>query len=77
MLNSLIYMCEFPDGTVKEYSANVIATNIFAEADSNGNPTSLMYKIVDHRTTGEVVKLCDKYITSKNGTQRIRHTTAG
>ena len=77
MLNSLMYMCEFPDGTVKEYSANVIASNLFAEADSNGHDSVLLYKIVDHRSTGEAVKIGDKYITSKNGTKRLRQTTAG
>jgi hypothetical protein len=70
-------MCEFPDGTVKEYSANVIATNLFAESDSNGHSSLFMYKIIDHKSSGEAVKLCDKYITSKNGTRRIRQTTAG
>ena len=63
MLNSLMYMCEFPDGTVKKYSANVIALNLFADADSNGHSSLFMYKIVDHRLSGEAVKLCDKYIT--------------
>ena len=77
LLNTLKYMCEFPDGTVKEYSANVIATNLFAESDSNGHSSLFMYKIIDHKSSGEAVKLCDKYITSKNGTRRIRQTTAG
>ena len=34
MLNSLMYMCEFPGGTVKEYLANVIPSNLFSEANS-------------------------------------------
>ena len=77
MLNSLMYMCEFPDGSVKEYSANVIASNIFEEADSDGHASTFLHKIVDHRSSGEAVKICDKYIKSKNGTQRLRQTTAG
>ena len=72
-----MYMCEFPDGTVKEYSANVIASNLFAEADSNGHQSLSMYKIIDHRLSGEAVKLCDKYITLKNRTRQICQTTAG
>ena len=27
-LNSIVYDVEFPDGTVKEYSANVVAENM-------------------------------------------------
>ncbi len=29
LLNSLLYECKFDDGTVKEYVANTIASNIF------------------------------------------------
>ena len=53
LLNTLKYICEFPDGTVKEYSANVIATNLFAESDSNGHSSLFMYKIIDHKLSGE------------------------
>ena len=68
MLNSLMYMCEFPEGTVKEYSVNVIATNLFAEANTNGHVIVFLYKIGEHRLSGEAVKMDKKYITSKNGT---------
>ena len=77
MLNLLMYMCEFPEGTVKEYLDNVIASNLFAEADSNGHGSAFLYKIVDHRLSGEALKMCNKYITLKNGTQKNRQTTAG
>jgi hypothetical protein len=77
MSNSLKYMCEFPDGAIKEYLAIVIASNIFAEADSNGNSSTLLYKIIDQKLSGKAVITCDKYITSKNRTKRIRQTTVG
>ena len=38
MLNSLLYDVEFPDGQVKEYSANLIAENILTRVDHNGFP---------------------------------------
>ena len=62
---------------MKEYSANVIASDLFAEADSYGHASVFLYKIVEHRSSGEAVKMGNKYITSKNGTQQIRQTTAG
>ena len=37
ILNSLVYQCEFNDGTIKEYAANVIAENIYAQADTDGH----------------------------------------
>ena len=48
-LNSIIYDVEFPDGTVKEYSANVIAENMLTQVDSDGFTMTLMEGIVDHK----------------------------
>jgi hypothetical protein len=70
-------MCEFPDGTVKEFVANMIASNIFEESDADGHTNTLLYKIVDHKSSGEAVKMAHKYIVSRNGTKRIRQTTVG
>ena len=35
ILNTLVYKCEFDDGTIKEYAANVIASNIYEEGDAD------------------------------------------
>ena len=77
ILNTLRYMCELRDGTVKEFAANMIALNIFEESDADGHTNTLLYKIVDHKSLGEAVKMADKYIVSRNGTKRIRQTTVG
>ena len=37
ILNTMIYDVEFPDGEVQEYSANVIAENIYAQVDVEGH----------------------------------------
>ena len=47
-LNSIIYDVEFPDGQVKEYTANIIAENMLTQGDSDGMSTTLMEAIVDH-----------------------------
>jgi hypothetical protein len=36
LLNTLLYECEFDDGTTRVYSANTIASNIFMESDADG-----------------------------------------
>ena len=41
-LNSIIYDVEFPDGQIKEYSANMIAKNMLTQIDSEGMSTTLM-----------------------------------
>ena len=77
MLNTLVYECEFPDGSVKEYAANVIAENIFSEADPEGYRSRMLKGIVGHKSDGEAVKKADKYLTTKSGQQRLRQTTIG
>ena len=39
-LNSMIYDVEFPDGQIKEYSANMIAKNMLTQIDSEGMSTT-------------------------------------
>ena len=77
ILNTLVYECEFDDGTIKEYSANVIAFNIYEEGDADGFSSSILYQIIDHKSSGEAVKLEYKYITTRTGTRRLRATTVG
>jgi hypothetical protein len=72
-----VYECKFNDGTIKEYSANVIASNIYEEGDADGFSSSMLYQIIDHKSSGEAVKLEDKYITTRTGTRRLRETTVG
>ena len=79
LLNTLLYECEFNDGTTTEYAANKIASNIFLESDADGFSSSLLYHIVDHNCSGEAIRMADKYITitTKTGTKRMCQTTVG
>jgi hypothetical protein len=77
ILSTLVYECEFNDGTVKEYAENVIASNIYEEGDANGYSTSLLHQIVDHKASGDAIKMGDKYYITQTGTKWIRQTTVG
>ena len=77
LLNTLVYECVFDDGTTREYAANTIASNIFMESDADGFSSSFLYHIIDHKSSGEAIKMADKYITTKTGTRRLRQTTVG
>lgn len=78
VLNSVVYEVEFPDGQVKEYSANVIAENMLTQVDSEGFSTTLMEAIVDHRRDPAVAtSKDDKYVITKSGQKRLRKTTVG
>jgi hypothetical protein len=76
-LNSLLYEYKFDDGTVKEYGANTIVSYIFIESDEDGFSSSILYHIVDHKSSEEAVKMADKYFLTSNGTKRMRQTMQG
>ena len=78
MLNSIVYDVEFPDGTIREYSANLIAENMLTQVDSDGYSLTLMEGIVDYRrdeTTA--VSKDDGYVVTKRGQKQPRKTTMG
>jgi hypothetical protein len=77
LLNTLVYECVFDDGTTREYAANTIASNIFMESDVDGFSSFFLYHIIDHKSSGEAIKMADKYIITKTGTRRLRQTTVG
>mgnify|MGYP001272535206 CR=1 FL=1 len=79
-LNSIIYDVEFPDGTVKEYSANVIAENMLTQVDSDGFTMTLMEGIIDHKVdaaAAAAVSKSDGYVTTRSGCKKLRITTCG
>ena len=71
--------CEvmFSDGAVKEYSANIIAENLFTQLDQAGQEKLLMCEIIDHKTDGSAVHADDTTLTDKDGRVTQRHTTKG
>ena len=77
MLNTVIYDVEFPDGAVKQYAANTIAENMYAQVDSEGFQYTLLDSIIDYATNDRAVSKANKYFVTRQGTRRLRHTTAG
>ena len=56
---------------------NTIASNIFMELYADGYSSSLLYEIVDHKSSGEATKMPDKYFPTKTGTKRMCQMTHG
>jgi hypothetical protein len=75
--NSLTYDVRFPDGDVKEYSANVIAENLLDQIDNEGFSTTMVDYVVDHRTMDAAITRDEMYTISHNGTRCIQQTTCG
>jgi hypothetical protein len=76
MLDSRTYEIEFPDGRSDEYTANVIAENIYAQCDTEGNQFIIMECIIDQKKEDHALKRDDMYIKHGSNTQ-VMKTTKG
>ncbi len=76
-LNAMTYDVEFPDGEVREYAANVIAENMYAQVDADGHTHTMLDSILDYSKDGNAVEMDDMYVTTKSGNRRMRQTTNG
>eukprot|EP00957_Ditylum_brightwellii_P061939 4700617-Ditylum_brightwellii.AAC.1 len=78
MLNSTIYEVGFPDGEVKEYTANAIAENMLTQVDYEGFTTTMMEGIINRdRNENTAVHIKDKYVMTYPNKRRLRKSTAG
>ena len=48
VINTMFYDVQFPDGSIKPYSENLIVKNILMQADGNGLRHRLLEGILDH-----------------------------
>ena len=78
ILNSIIYEVECPDGTIKKYSANIIAENMLTQVNSDGFTMTMMDDIIDHQKDAAMtVSKDDMYVTTGRGKKYKRITTCG
>ena len=76
ILDSRVYVVEFPDGETSEYAANVIAENMYAQCDAEGNQFLLLDSIVDHRKTKAAVDHDNRHVVVR-GRKHKKKTTKG
>jgi hypothetical protein len=62
MLDTRTYEIEFPDGRSDEYTANVIAENMYAQCDIESRQYNLMEGIIEHRTDVHAIARAEMYI---------------
>ena len=55
LMDTQEYKVRFPDGTTEAYTANIIAENLFLQADYQGKDQVLLDKIVGHHSNGSAV----------------------
>ena len=56
------------------YTANVIAENMFAQVDNQGNQYQILEEIMDHKTDGHAMY---SYIKEQNNGGKLQRTTKG
>jgi Reverse transcriptase (RNA-dependent DNA polymerase) len=76
ILDSREYEVEFDDGCVLEYSANVIAENLYSQVDAEGRRFVMLQEILDHQKDNSAVPKDDEFVVS-NGKRVRRYTTKG
>ena len=76
ILDSRIYLLEFPDGRTDEYATNIIAESLYSSVDDDGFSTELLEEICDHQMSDAAIKPEDGYVTH-NGTTKPVITTKG
>ena len=74
ILDTRLYEVEFPDVNVAEFTANVIAENMFSQCDGAGNQYRLMSGILDHKSNDKAVSKSYQYVVIR-GRQFPRKTT--
>ena len=77
ILNTLVYEVQFPDGTLKHYSANIIAENILQQVDSTGHHSTTLEGILDARKGKKAIGKDNAFVVDRNGRRSLRKTTMG
>ena len=77
MYDTRMYVLLMADGTERELQHNIIAENMFSQADSEGRQYMLLAEITDHKRLKDAVSIEDGTIKSKNGNVHKKKTTKG
>ena len=54
-----VYTARLPDGSEREYTKDMVAENLYAQCDSDGNMVRLIDEILDHASDNSATKISD------------------
>ncbi len=77
ILDGRVYEVEYMDGTIEAITANIIAENLLAQVDENGQRHILLDEIEQHRKNEDAVSREQGTYTTKNGLKKKVRTTKG
>ncbi|KAI2504635.1 Reverse transcriptase (RNA-dependent DNA polymerase) [Fragilaria crotonensis] len=76
ILDTRTYDVEYADGQTAELAANVIAQNMYAMCDTEGNQFLLLDGIIGHRKDESAIERADMYV-QRGSNRHMRKTTKG
>jgi hypothetical protein len=71
------YKVEFTNGTIERYAAKVIAENMYAQVDDEGNMFQLLDEIMDHKKDDTAIDIANGTVTTSSGNVKPKITTQG
>ena len=77
VLNTAVYNIETPDGNIHEYTANVIAQNLWNQVDDDGYNYNSLYEVIGHRRNDDAISQEAGFFETSNGIRRKVITTKG
>ena len=79
VLDTRVYEVEFPDGTIHDYAANILAEALYTQVDADGNRFLLLKEITDHEKDSTALSVGDAMVITNNGSRNPsqEYTTKG
>jgi len=77
LLDTREYQVQFGDGSIAEYTANLIAENIYAQCNPEGHYQVVFKEITDHRKLPTAVPKEAGYTIGYNRNRHMKKTTKG
>jgi hypothetical protein len=77
ILDMYEYKVEFPDGSTKTYSTNLIVDNLYLQVNDEGHQYQLLSVITDHRSYRSAIAKEDGMFLDKKGTSKPKMMTRG
>jgi len=77
IFDARLYQVQFPAGHVEEFSANVIAQNIYSQLDSEGHCYLMLEAIVNYKKDENAIPMEERFVVANNSKFHKRRTTQG
>eukprot|EP00536_Pseudo-nitzschia_multiseries_P015983 jgi/Psemu1/44457/gm1.44457_g len=75
ILDTRLYRLQVPDGSLKEYTANIVAESLYSSVDKDARLFTLLDELIDHEKDCTALSTDNATTTAKNGQTSNKPTT--